>query len=303
MTAGAEATVAVLGTGVMGSAMAINAARAGLSVRAWSLPLADAERLAGDGISVAETAAQASAGADLVVTMVPDAGAVESFALGPDGFLETMDEDAVWIQSSTVGVAPADALIKHAHDHQRRIVDAPVLGSKDPAERGELVILASGEAADVARCAPFFDAVARRVVMVGPAGSGSRLKMVTNGWIMSAVAAIAEAFALASALGLDGQIFLEALAGTAMDMGYAQIKGRMILERSYPVQMTLANGAKDARLALQAAREQGLPARVIAAATELMQAGADGGWGAEDMAAAFHAALGDQLEIPTDKDG
>ncbi len=275
----------------MGSAMARNAARAGLAVRAWSRPLDDARRLVADGITVADTAAAATRGAELVVTMVPDADAIDSFRSGPDGFLETMDPEAVWIQSSTIGVAPAERLIAEAREHGRTIVDAPVLGSKDPAERGELVILASGEPDALARCSPFFSAVACRVLMVGPVGNGSRMKMVTNGWIMSAVAAIAEAFALAEVLGLDGGMFLDAIAGTPMDMGYAQIKGRMIAERSYPVQMTLANGLKDARLALTAAREHRLPARVIAAATELMQTAARGGWATEDMAAAFNAAV------------
>jgi 3-hydroxyisobutyrate dehydrogenase len=282
----------------MGSAMARNAARAGLAVRAWSRPLDDARPLAGDGITVAETAAAATSGAELVVTMVPDADAIDSFGSGPDGFLEAMDPDAVWIQSSTVGVDPADRLIAEAHEHRRTIVDAPVLGSKDPAERGELVILASGEPEALARCSPFFAAVARRVLVVGPAGAGSRMKIVANAWIMSAVAAIAEAFALAEALGLDGRMFLDAIEGTPMDMGYAQIKGRMIAARSYPVQMTLANGVKDARLALRAARDRRLPARVIGAVTELMETAAGDGWAAQDMAAAFHAATADPHNDP-----
>ncbi len=283
-------TVAVLGTGVMGSAMARNAARAGLSVRAWSQPLEDAQRLSADGIAVAPTAAAAAAGAKLVVTAVPDARAIESFSSGRDGFLDAMDPGGVWIQTSTVGAAPADRLIAMAQRHGRAIVDAPLLGSRDPAERGELVILASGNTDAIDRCTPFFDAVARRVMVVGPAGSGSRLKLVTNGWIMSAVASIGEAFALAEGLEIDGELFLEAIHGTAMDMDYAQIKGRMILERHYPVQMTLANAVKDAALALNAARDQGLPARVIAAASELMVSAATEGWAEHDMAAAFNAA-------------
>jgi 3-hydroxyisobutyrate dehydrogenase len=282
----------------MGSAMARDAARAGLSVRAWSRPIEDAQRLAGEGITVANTAASAARGAELVVTMVPDAEAIASFSSGPDGFLEAMDQTAVWIQCSTVGVAPADRLIGLAKDHGRTIVDAPVLGSREPAERGQLVLLASGEPEAIGRCAPFFDAVARRVLVVGQAGSGSRLKIVTNGWIMSAVAAIAEAFALAEALGLDGRLFLDAIDGTPMDMGYAQIKGRMIAGRIYPVQMTLANAVKDAQLALAAARDEGLPARVIAAASDLMLTAAAGGWAAHDMAAAFNAATVDPNQTP-----
>jgi 3-hydroxyisobutyrate dehydrogenase len=283
--------VAVLGTGVMGSAMARRAAASGLEVRAWSLPLLDAQRLAPDGIAVGASAADAAAGADLVLTMVPDAAAIVSFAEGPDGFLEAMGPDAVWIQCSTVGVEAADGLIALAERYGVAIVDAPVLGSRAPAERGELKMLASGEEAALARCAPFFDAVASEVVVLGPAGKGSRMKMVTNTWIMAAVASVAEAMALAEALDVDGALFLRAIGGTAVDMGYAQTKGGMIVAREYPVQMSLENGAKDARLALAAAREAGLPARLIAAAAELMQEAADAGHGGVDMAAAFHGAV------------
>jgi len=287
-------TVAVLGTGVMGSAIARTAARAGFVVRAWSRPLTDAAELAGGTITVAPTAAAACSGAQLVLTMVPDALAIESFAVGADGFLDAMEPGAVWIQSSTVGVAPADRLIALAAEHGVAIVDAPVLGSKEPAERGQLVLLASGDDHALTRCVPLFQAISHRVLALGPAGNGSRLKIVANGWIMSAVSAIAEAFALAEAMGLDGRTFLEAIDGTPMDMGYAQTKGAMIAARSYPVQMTLANAAKDAALALDAARQLGLPARVIGAAAELMVAAADQGLAANDMAAAFHAAVAHQ---------
>jgi 3-hydroxyisobutyrate dehydrogenase len=284
-------SVAVLGTGVMGSAIARRAAGAGMAVHAWSRPLADAEPLAADGIAVHPTAAAAVAAADLVVTMVPDAAAIESFAEGAEGFLDAMDPAAVWVQCSTVGVSHAYRLVALAQRHGVTIVDSPVLGSREPAERGELVVLASGADQALERCALLFNAIARRVLRLGPAGNGSRMKMVTNNWIVSAVAAVAESMALAEALGVDGRRFLAAIEGTALDMGYVQIKGAMIADRTYPVQMSLANGAKDARLALETAREHGLPARVIAAVAELMGAAAETSHAEDDMAAAFHAAV------------
>jgi 3-hydroxyisobutyrate dehydrogenase len=283
--------VAFLGTGVMGSAMARRAAGAGLGVTAWSRPLSDAEPLADDGITVHPPTAAATEGADLVVTMVPDADAIESFAHGPDGFLTWIEADAVWVQCSTVGVEGADRLTALAERHGVNIVDAPVLGSKDPAERGELIMLASGSDAALVRCAPLFDAIAGDVLRLGPVGQGSRMKMVTNTWIMATVASLAESMALAEGLGLDGRLFLQAIEDTAMDQDYAQSKGGMIAARNYPVQMSLDNGVKDARLALAAARQAGLPGRVIAAAAELMQEAADAGHGGDDMAAAFHAAV------------
>jgi 3-hydroxyisobutyrate dehydrogenase len=117
------------------------------------------------------------------------------------------------------------------------------------------------------------------------------MKMVTNAWIVSAVAAIAESIALAEALDLDGRRFLQAIDATPMNMGYAQLKGEMMVTRSYPVQMTLANAVKDAHLALAAARGERLPARVVGAAAELMDAAVSAGWDAHDMAAAFHGAV------------
>ena len=284
-------TVAFLGTGIMGAAMARNAARAGLRVRGWSVPLADAERLEPDGVETFPTAAAATAGADLVVTVVPDAKAIESFALGQDGFIPALGEDAIWVQCSTVGVAPADRLVALAAEHGATIVDSPLLGSKEPAERGELIMLASGEAAAIDRCEPLFDAISRRVVRLGKAGSGSRMKMVTNGWIMTTVAATAEAMALAEALGVPGEGFLQGIEDTALDNGYAQTKGRMVLDGSFPAAMRLANGAKDARLVSEATREAGLRGLVVSAAAELMARGLELGHAEEDMGATYFAAI------------
>ncbi len=283
--------VAFLGTGIMGAAMARNAAKAGLEVRGWSVPLADAERLADDGIEPFPTAAAATAGADLVVTVVPDAAAIESFATGADGFLPALGPDAIWIQCSTVGVAGADRLVALAAEHGATIVDSALLGSKLPAEEAQLIMLASGEEAAIDRCLPLFDAISRRVVRLGKAGNGSRMKMVTNGWIMTTVAATAEAMALAKTFGLDGMGFLEGIEGTALDNGYAQIKGRMSLAGEYPAAMRLVNGAKDARLVTEASREAGLAGRVIGAAAELMKRGVELGHEDEDMAAAYFAAI------------
>jgi len=283
--------VAFLGTGIMGAAMARNAGAAGFEVRAWSRPLEDALRLEASGITVARTAASAVEGADLVVTMVPDVAAIESFADGPDGFLPALGEDAVWIQSSTIGAEATDRLAALAADHGAELVDAPVLGSRQPAERGELVVLASGAREAIDRCDPLFAVIARKVVRLGPVGMGSRMKLVTNTWIMSCVAAIGETMALAEAFGLDGRDFLAVIAATPMDMGYAQLKGRMIADGVFTPSMRLAHGAKDARLALAAARELGLPARVIAATADLMAKGCDLGHADDDMAAVFFAAL------------
>jgi 3-hydroxyisobutyrate dehydrogenase len=282
--------VAVLGTGIMGGAMARRAAGAGIRVAAWSRPLDDARRLQPDGVRVSETAGAAASGADVVVTMAPDAAAIESFGTGDDGFLGAVSGAAIWAQCATVGLDGCQRLAALAAKADVAFVDSPVLGTREPAERGELVVLASGPDDAVDRCAPFFEAIGKRTLSLGAAGAGTRLKLVVNDWIVGAVAVLAETLALADALGVDGAVFLEAIAGSAVDMRYAHVKGRMMLEGDYPPSMPLAHAAKDARLAVAAAERHGLEHAVTRTAAELLERGASRGDAAADMAAVFRAA-------------
>ena len=274
----------------MGSAMARRGAGAGMRVAAWSRPLDDARALAADGVEVAETANEAATGVDLVVTMAPTADAIEGCATGDEGFLAATGEGSVWAQCATVGLDGSERLAALAAEAGVAFVDAPVLGTKDPAERGELVVLASGPDDALDRCVPFFEAVGRRTLRLGAAGAGTRLKLVTNNWIVGTVAVLGETMALAKALGVDGDVFLDAVSGSAIDMGYAQIKGRMMLEGDYPASMPLAHAAKDARLAAEAAGRHGLEHAVTHAAAELLERGAARGDPTEDMAAVFRSA-------------
>jgi 3-hydroxyisobutyrate dehydrogenase len=269
----------------MGGAMARRAAAAGIDVTAWSEPLEDARNLEADGVRVAETARGAAADADIVVTMAPDAEAIASFANSFPG-----SGDLVWCQSATVGLDGCRRLAELARDAGVTYLDAPLLGTREPAERGELVVLASGPDDALGRCSPFFDAIGTRTLLLGPAGAGTRLKLVVNSWIVGTIAVLAEAMALAEALGVDGQVFLDAIAGSAVDMGYAQVKGRMMLERRYPVSMPLAHAAKDARLAAAAADQHGLEQAVTRAAAALLERAAAEGDPRDDMAAAFRGA-------------
>jgi 3-hydroxyisobutyrate dehydrogenase len=165
------ATVAVLGTGIMGGPIARRLAEAGHEVRVWNRTREKAEALA--GVTVAATPAEAAAGAEAVVTMLADAAAVDAvMAAGgvPDGTL--------WIQMSTVGAEPTDRWARAAGERDVVFVDAPVLGSRPHAEAGELFVLASGPEEARPRCEPLFAPLARRVEWLGEAGLGSRLKLV-----------------------------------------------------------------------------------------------------------------------------
>ena len=264
--------IAFLGTGIMGGPMARNLAAAGHDVTVWNRTQAKAEGL---GASVASTPADAVAGAQVVITMLTDGPAI-------DAILPELGSDQLWIQSSTVGV---EDTARFAERH-RRLLDAPVLGSKPQAESGQLLMLASGPE----RPEEVFDAISSRVMWLGDEpGMGTRLKLTVNLWIMNLVENIAETFALAEALELDPRLFLEAIEGRPMDSPYAHLKGEKILSGDYTPAFMLGAGAKDVRLALAMAREAGVDLGLGPATLERLERAIELGHGDEDTAAAWFA--------------
>src|SRR4051812_37033815 len=169
--------VAVLGTGIMGAPMARNLARAGHELAVWNRTIQRAEPLAADGARVAATPGEAVADAEAVLTVLTDGAAVEE-VMADEGTLATLPDGCVWIQSSTVGVEACERLGQLADEAGVMYVDAPVVGTKAPAEKGELTVLASGPDDARERCAPVFDAIGSVTRWLGPAGAGTRHKLV-----------------------------------------------------------------------------------------------------------------------------
>jgi len=277
--------VAVLGTGTMGAPMARNIAAAGHEVRAWNRSRGRAEPLAADGVQVAGSPDEAAAGAEVVVTMLSDGDAVEAVAADL-----SFPEDAVWAQMSTVGIEATERLLARAAGAGVPLVDAPVLGTKAPAEQGTLIVIASGDARARERCAPLFDAVGARTVALGEEpGASTRMKLVLNAWLVSLVEGLAESVALAEGLGVDPAGFLEIIDGGPLGPAYAKMKGTMMIERSYEPSFSLALAAKDARLALDAADASGLDLPALRAIRAQLEKAVEQGHGDADMAAAVEA--------------
>jgi 3-hydroxyisobutyrate dehydrogenase len=285
--------VAVLGTGTMGAPMARNLARAGLPVVAWNRTPAKAEALIADGVTIAAAPATAAADADVIVTMLADAAAIEAVLGGPESALAALPDGAIWIQMSTVGAPAANGLAALAADHGVGFVDAPVLGSYEPAERGELIILASGPDELRDRCGPVFDAVGSRTFWLGPAGLGSRLKVVVNAWLMSTTAALGETVALAEQLDVDPALFLEVTDRGAVGALYTSLNAPAMAAREFPLNFPLELATKDARLAVEAAGE-GADLRVFEATHAQFAHAQELGHGRRDWAAVVCAALGER---------
>lgn len=282
-------TVAVLGTGIMGAAMARNLLKAGLCVHAFNRTPGKALALEAEGARCFGTAAEAVRDADIVLTMFSDGVACRE-VMQNAGALAALPAAALWLQMGTVGVEAIEGLAQLAAGRSVAFVDCPVLGTKQPAESGELVVLASGDPALAERCRPVFDAVGKKTLWVGStAGPASRLKLVINTWVVGLVAVLAETLAVADALGVDGLSFLDAIDGGPLGPPYARIKGRAMLDHSYPPAFPLRLALKDARLVLAAVGRTGLKAHITNAVASSFERAVEAGHGDQDMAAVYEA--------------
>ncbi|MGZ4450761.1 MAG: NAD(P)-dependent oxidoreductase [Nocardioides sp.] len=275
--------VALLGTGTMGAGMARTIAAAGLPLTVWNRTPERAAPLS-DVATVAASVGEAVAGADIVVTVLFDLEAVSQTMIEARGSLR---EGAIWLQQSTVGVAGADQLADLARDLGVVYVDAPVLGTKKPAEDGTLVVLASGPADVQNRVAPVLEAVGSKTIWVGEAGLGQRLKLAANAWVFTVVEGIAESLTLARDLGVEPGLFLEAVSGGALDAPYVQLKGRAMLDGGFEPSFALDGALKDAELILAAARAAGTDLAVLPGVREHFSRAVDAGHGDLDMAATY----------------
>jgi 3-hydroxyisobutyrate dehydrogenase len=279
-------TVALLGTGTMGTGMARNLAAAGLPLRVWNRTAERARPLAEVGAVVADTPAEAVSGADVVLTMLFDA---DSVAEAIESAGSALSPGTIWAQASTVGVEGIDRLAKLAADRGLVLVDAPVLGTKKPADDGNLVILAAGPEQARATLEPVFAAIGARTMWVGPVGAATRLKLVANGWVLTVLDGIAQSLKMAEALGLDPDLFLQAVKGGAMDAPYVGLKGSAMLNGDFEPAFSLDGALKDAGLIEDAARAAGADPSFVAVARQHLQKAQDAGHGPNDMAAIYLA--------------
>jgi len=280
--------VAVLGTGIMGAGMARSMLRSGLDVIVWNRSPGRAAPLAADGAQVAGTAAEAVAGVDAVVTMLWDGGSVAEVMTAA---LPAAPGGVLWAQTSTVSLRDAGMLLPAlASMYGARYADAPVLGSRQPAEEGKLLVLAAAPGPLRDPVKPLFDAIAARTVWVSERpGDGTRLKLVTNSWVGTIVAATAQAIALAQSLGLDPQVFLDTVRGGAVDTPFLHLKGQSMIAGEFPPSFTVDGAVKDTGLIAAAMRESGTDATLMDAIAGQYRKAADGGHGADDMAAVYRA--------------
>jgi 3-hydroxyisobutyrate dehydrogenase len=277
--------VAVIGAGIMGSAMARNLAAAGHTTRVWDRAASATGPLADAGAVVAASARDAVRDAGVVITMLPTADAVESVIF--DGQVaEAFADGCVWAQMGTIGVE-AILRIRDRLAAQRpgvMFVDAPVSGSKGPAEQGQLLILASGPAAAADAVRPVFDVIGRKTVWLGEAGRGSQVKLVVNAYLSILIEGVAETMELADRLGIGHQQLAEVIEGGPLDAPLAGAKLHKMDRQDYAAEFPLEWALKDVDLVIGAAGGQALP--LLAALSGQWHAAVAAGYGRRDISAA-----------------
>jgi 3-hydroxyisobutyrate dehydrogenase len=269
----------------MGSAMARNLVAAGWRTRVWDRSEQATAALAGAGALVAASAREAVGDARVVITMLPTAEVVESVIFS-DGVAEAFARDAVWAQMGTIGV-PETARIG---DRLARVrpdvlfVDAPVSGSKGPAEAGQLLILASGPASARATVDPVFSVIGRKTAWLGTAGKGSAMKLVVNAYMSTLIEGVAEALELAGRLGIEASGLAEAIEGGPLDAPIADAKLHKMQGGDFAPEFPLEWALKDVDLAIAAAGEDRLP--LLEALSRQWRMAVEAGHGREDISAA-----------------
>ena len=274
--------VAFLGIGTMGRAMATRALGAGIPTIVWNRNPDATGGLADLGAEVAGSAADAARRASIVVTMVTNADVVLAIAQD-QGMLAALAPGAIWVQMSTIGdggMQRVESLVR-AERPDVVLIDAPVSGSKGPAEQGQLTIFAAGPDAVRSRLGPLFAALGRRTIWVGPVGAGSKLKLVANTWLALAAEAVNVSVALAQQLDLEIGSVIDALGDGPLVSPWQAAKLPRIARGDFSPQFALSLALKDVHLVLEDAGHERFPA--LASLADEWQAVVDAGFGESDL--------------------
>lgn len=278
------ARVAVLGLGTMGGGMAHRLLDKGFELDVWNRTPAAAAELAGSGATAYDAATDSVAAADVVITTLPDSAALDAVMLS-DGVLRAMQPESILVQMGTIGLDATDRMAATVARERPDVsfVDAPVSGSRQPARTGHLIVFASGPDSAKATVAPVFDALGERTMWLGPAGAGSKMKLVANALLAFEVEAMAEASALAARLGIPYSTLADFLNGSPLASSFELLKLAKMESGDDSPDFSLELALKDVDLALAAAGTDTLP--VAASIAQRWHTLVDEGHGRLDVSA------------------
>lgn len=283
-----QPVVAILGLGAMGHAFATNLLKNGFTVRAWNRTRSRGEDLVSQGLALFDTPIEAVQSADVVITMLVDGAMTIDYLTGANGIVSHLKQNAIIAQMATIGIPATEQLVADIEKARPDVVfiDAPVSGTKKPAENAMITVLASGDHERAAAIDPVFAAISKGAKWLGKAGAGSKMKLVVNGWLIALMQGVAETMQLAEKMGFDADNLWDVLDGGPLAAPYVKGKLDMIKTDNYTPQMQLSLALKDAKLALDAMNDDNkMPGLKLTA--DLWQKALDMGLGEEDLASVY----------------
>lgn len=284
---GVKATVAFLGTGLMGAPMAVNLLRAGFEVRAFNRTRAKTGAVEEAGAQVCDTPAEAAQGCAFIVTMVTDGPDVEAVLWGPEGALQTAQDGALWIDMSTISPAAARDLAARAGEKGVRALDAPVSGGEAGAIGGTLSIMVGGQARDLEEARPLFEAMGKTVTHCGGSGAGQSVKLCNQICGALNLLGVCEALALGRRLGVEAEKIIAVVGAGAASSWAMQVLAPKIAAGDFAPGFMIDTQLKDCRLMAGAAEEAGVPLLGASVAQQLWRAAQSQGMGEEGIQSVF----------------
>jgi 3-hydroxyisobutyrate dehydrogenase len=282
--------IGIAGTGRMGAAMALRLLDSGHDVSVWNRSTEKTKPLVDAGAKLATTARELASGAELIITMLTDAEALDATYGGSDGLLAGNVAGKLFVEMSTVRPQAEETLAALVRERRAAIVDCPVGGTVAPARDGKLLGFVGGEAADVARAKPVLDQLCRRVEHVGPLGSGARMKLTINLPLIVYWQALGEALVLAKSLGLDPARMVDILTDSSGGANVLKVRGPAVIEalngnEVAPVTFDVDSIRKDLRAMIEEGNALGVRLPVTALTLACFDEAAADGLGPKDAAA------------------
>ena len=279
--------VGFVGLGIMGSRMAGNLLKHGYPLVVNNRTRAKAESLIANDAGWADTPRQLANQVNILFTMLSTPEAVEQVASGQDGFLEHMKAGSLWVDCSTVNPAFSRRMAVECQKRGIHFLDAPVAGSKEPAEKGQLLFMVGGDAADVQICQPFFSVMGRQVIHVGENGAGTAMKMLFALLLGQSMLAFSEAMLLGESLGISRETIFHTLLGAAVTAPFITGKRSKIETGNFDSEFPLQWMRKDLQLASMTAYEQGLALPSVNLAKEIFALASRAGFAEKDFSAIY----------------
>ncbi|MFQ3548832.1 MAG: NAD(P)-dependent oxidoreductase [Armatimonadota bacterium] len=276
-------TIAFLGLGIMGMGMAKNIIRSGYDLTVYNRTIDKTKELSKMGAKVAFTPAEAVIGADIAITMLADPTAVADVILGTNGIINSLEPGSILIDCSTVDPSTTLSTKLAVKSRGAEFLDCPVAGSKDAANKGELILMVGGDKSILNTARDVLEVISKKIIYAGPSGSGTNLKLCFNLIVSHMAVALSEALVLGAKSGLNPEIILETIMAGTVSAPFYQWKGNCIMDRDFTPHFSTKLMHKDTNLMMSAGHSMEVPLPVTAVVKELFGIAKNNGHGEEDF--------------------